>query len=552
MIKHFCYFLKIVLVATIVVTTMAVLSCGSSNQEAEPASPGGELAAPGPLESDTTVAGDVVDITRIFLPDFVHLGDEINSRVEIHNHRVPQRCTVYWDIIFYNEYGEEQLTTRAGEERTRFTQNKSVDVETDSDDYVTWIFPNQTNAGYFDCWIYTNTYDGDPRVESSESKKLTVSVVPTDWPLQPVIEHVYSQSEETQPVILHEDEQESAAIPMRPPTVSTNPETVVTSNGANLIGEVTDMGSASGVAVGFEYGETTSYGNIVEGDPTSRTNPGSFTASITGLTPNTIYHFRAWATIDSSIYHGRDQTFILLAALPPPPVQPVPPPQPPPATTPVIDFAKWTSEPYPAMFDEDYSSPSWDISQDKKGVTESRNCQPVLFYSDFQTMNTSIRVKIKPTTTSEIDDDFIGFALGFQPKDTTNHTASYLLIDWKNSIPGESLNKDFLATGSGGLAKIGLALSHVNGVPTPDEFWQHDDVKDSPKGEGLTELARAKSLGDVGWSFDKEYDFNFDFTETALKIYVNGQLELELTGNFTDGRLAFYNFSQAGVIYSVY
>jgi hypothetical protein len=218
----------------------------------------------------------------------------------------------------------------------------------------------------------------------------------------------------------------------------------------------------------------------------------------------------------------------------------------------VIDFSKWTEEAYASMTDEYYSSASWILSSDKKSVVETQNSQPALFFSDFQAMNSSIHLKIKPMMTSEPDDDYFGFAIGFQLKDTDNHQADYLLIDWKNSIPGENLYKDFVSPGDGGSAKVGLALSRVQGVPTPDEFWQHvdQDLAVSPIGEGLTELARGKNTGNSGWVFDQSYDFSFEFNQTSLKVYVDDVLEIQVTGNFSDGRVAFYGSSQAGVIYS--
>jgi len=237
----------------------------------------------------------------------------------------------------------------------------------------------------------------------------------------------------------------------------------------------------------------------------------------------------------------------------PPTARPTTTPPTTPAPPPIIDFSKWVAESYAPMSDEYYSLPSWNISSDKKNVIQYSNCQPALFLSDFRAMNTTIHIKIKPMTTSELDDDYFGFALGVQPGDSTNHQASYLLIDWKNSIPGEALNKDFIGGGPGGVAKIGLAVSRVNGVPTPDEFWQHsDDTQATPQGEGLTEVARATTLGSAGWTFDHEYDFTFEFTKTSLKVYVDGALEITVTGNFIDGRLAFYNFSQGGVGYTAF
>jgi hypothetical protein len=219
------------------------------------------------------------------------------------------------------------------------------------------------------------------------------------------------------------------------------------------------------------------------------------------------------------------------------------------------NLEQWTAQAYAQLFDEDYYLPSWILSADKSSVRESQNCQPSLFYSDFPAMNSSIHVKIKPLSQPEPDDDYIGFALGLQPGDTSNHKADYLLIDWKSNLPGENLYKDFggPSCGPGGLAKEGMAVSRVQGIPTADEFWQHtdQDVTCSPKGEGVTELARAAHLGSSGYVFDHEYDFSFEFNETSLKVCVDGVLEMQVSGNFSNGSLAFYNFSQAGVNYSI-
>lgn len=206
------------------------------------------------------------------------------------------------------------------------------------------------------------------------------------------------------------------------------------------------------------------------------------------------------------------------------------------------------------MTEEYYGPASWSVSSDSSSVMEIQNCQPAFFYSDFTSMRRSIHVKIKALQDPEPDDDYIGFALGISPGDTKNHGADFLLVNWKASIAGESLLKDFVSScGPGGLAKVGLALSEVKGIPNADEFWQHtdQDVACSPKGEGLFELARGTKLGDQGWEFNKEYDFTFEFTETSLKIYVDKNLEMEVKGTLRDGRLAFFNFSEADVIYSI-
>ena len=216
------------------------------------------------------------------------------------------------------------------------------------------------------------------------------------------------------------------------------------------------------------------------------------------------------------------------------------------ADTEQIDLSTWTAESYPAV--SGFPAGVWTVSADNSNVLQSKNGQPTLFYSDFSVFNTEVQGKIKVETTG--DDDYIGFALGFQPGDTTNSNADYLLIDWKQV--NQWYNFGYPSYSPGGWAYKGLAVSRVKGVPNADEFWQHADhaATGSPLGQGVTELARATNLGSTGWADWKEYTFEFEFTPTSLKVWVDGNLEIDITGDFTDGRIAFYNFSQNYVRYS--
>ncbi|UCE74262.1 MAG: hypothetical protein JSV56_00780 [Methanomassiliicoccales archaeon] len=210
-----------------------------------------------------------------------------------------------------------------------------------------------------------------------------------------------------------------------------------------------------------------------------------------------------------------------------------------------VDLSTWTAESYPAV--SGFPIGVWTVSTDHTSVYQSNNGQPTMFYSDFLAFGTEMQGTIKVTGT---DDDLIGFALGFQPGDSSNTNADYLLIDWKRGT--QYYNFGTPSCGPGGTAYIGLAVSHVEGVPNADEFWHHvdQDVTCSPLGQGVTELARATNLGSTGWVIGQEYIFKFEFTSTSLKVYVDGVLEIDITGDFQNGRVAFYNFSQAGVTYS--
>lgn len=91
------------------------------------------------------------------------------------------------------------------------------------------------------------------------------------------------------------------------PTVTTDPATglaqpiVATLNGT--------LGDDGGMACdcGFEYGETEAYGTIT---PTESKNTGeTFSQAITGLSPGTVYHFRAIATNPAETSYGSDRIF---------------------------------------------------------------------------------------------------------------------------------------------------------------------------------------------------------------------------------------------------
>ena len=91
------------------------------------------------------------------------------------------------------------------------------------------------------------------------------------------------------------------------------------------------------------------------------------------------------------------------------------------------------------------------------------------------------------------------------------------------------------------------------GIPTADEFWGHTNFNSpacSDLNNGLQELQRGATLGDTGWANNTEYEFEFEFSSTSLKVFVDGILEIDIAGTFSDGRIAFYNFSQACVRYS--
>jgi hypothetical protein len=212
-----------------------------------------------------------------------------------------------------------------------------------------------------------------------------------------------------------------------------------------------------------------------------------------------------------------------------------------------VDLGNWQAEDYPAV--SGFGDGMWAVAPNNLTVYQSVNGQPTLFLSDFQALMTVVEGQI---TTGISDDDFAGFAIGFDPGDSTNAAADYLLIDWKQGT--QPFNFGAPSCSNGGMAQAGLAVSRVSGIPSADEFWQHNDTDDtcSPLGQGLTELQRAATLGSTGWVDNVTYTFRFEFLGSRLRVFVDGTLELDVVGSFSDGRFAFYNFSQANVTYAAF
>ena len=90
------------------------------------------------------------------------------------------------------------------------------------------------------------------------------------------------------------------------PTVTTKDATGITDTGAILNGKLTNKGASDNITVRFQWGFSISYGTFTTTQVMTTT--GTFNTSISGLSPDTTYHFRAIAHGDGTGY-GDDKTF---------------------------------------------------------------------------------------------------------------------------------------------------------------------------------------------------------------------------------------------------
>jgi phosphodiesterase/alkaline phosphatase D-like protein len=93
------------------------------------------------------------------------------------------------------------------------------------------------------------------------------------------------------------------------PTATTNAATSVVFNGATLNGAVNANNSTT--TVSFEYGTTISYGSVIYAtqNPANGMSNTSVSAALSGLLPNTTYHFRVDATNSTGTANGSDMSF---------------------------------------------------------------------------------------------------------------------------------------------------------------------------------------------------------------------------------------------------
>jgi len=91
------------------------------------------------------------------------------------------------------------------------------------------------------------------------------------------------------------------------PSVTTNAASSIDEYDAVLNATVANDGGASSTIRGFEYGTTTSYGSVVS--TTGSFGEGAFNNSVTGLSAQTLYHYRAFVTNSAGTASSSDQTF---------------------------------------------------------------------------------------------------------------------------------------------------------------------------------------------------------------------------------------------------
>jgi hypothetical protein len=91
------------------------------------------------------------------------------------------------------------------------------------------------------------------------------------------------------------------------PVVTTNPATNVTASSARLSGWLDPHGLTTSHY--FQYGRTTNYGNKTPNQTSTGNSYQNVSATISGLSAQTTYHFRIVATNSVGTRYSSDRTF---------------------------------------------------------------------------------------------------------------------------------------------------------------------------------------------------------------------------------------------------
>ena len=114
-------------------------------------------------------------------------------------------------------------------------------------------------------------------------------------------------------VFAHEENPPILSLPL--PEVTTGPATQIGLIEATVNGFLEDGGGFV-CDCAFEWGLTESYGNITPVQ--TKTSGDHFSQVLTGLEPDTIYHYRALASNVFGLSHGIDRAFRTLSPMSPP------------------------------------------------------------------------------------------------------------------------------------------------------------------------------------------------------------------------------------------
>ncbi|MEM6793798.1 MAG: PKD domain-containing protein, partial [Acidobacteriota bacterium] len=196
-----------------------------------------------------------------------------------------------------------------------------------------------------------------------------------------------------------------------------------------------------------------------------------------------------------------------------------------PTTTPFRRSAPFTHFRVEERDDTSTRGPAdWRNSNDGDDSTNSAQSRPSFYYSPSDLNGQAVEGYLDDSGHRGLE----GFAFGFNPGDTTNPDADYLMLLWSRGT-------------SDGAMPRGLWLYQVRG--TPPDLWNLN--AHSPQ---VTKLADGIHYGSSGFP-DRNRKVRAHLESDRFRFWIDEELEIDVTGNFTDGRYALFNNGVSGTRY---
>src|SRR6056297_2769372 len=200
-----------------------------------------------------------------------------------------------------------------------------------------------------------------------------------------------------------------------------------------------------------------------------------------------------------------------------------------------VDLNNWQED-----FPVDQSNGTWTIEDGGRSLIQSVNDDPTGYLTPDTSIDEIIMGTIEveyPPEGQHVDNDFIGFILGYQDPNESSGSYDYdfILFDWRR---GDQDN----------ISMEGYTLKKIDGTVTTNDYNEYfwDNINDSSDND-MTILAA--NHNNNGWNYEQRYLFKILYTKDKIKIKVDDEVVFDISGTFKDGKYGFYNYSQPYVKY---
>lgn len=177
----------------------------------------------------------------------------------------------------------------------------------------------------------------------------------------------------------------------------------------------------------------------------------------------------------------------------------------PPVVNETIKFTGWDAFQYSPVFNPPLGEADWALSSSDEIAMQNNNAQPStqLVSPNLSLYDWEVVMDATPTG---VDDDYVGFTVGFNVGDETNPNADYLIVFWQGSVGTKIYRQQ------------GVPTFGMSGFPTN---W--------------TLITSGSEYGSTTFVNDETHTWTFRYCGGNLLVYIDGDLDFDLPWSFPNG-----------------